>query len=111
MPVVYHAARKIAEAAAHAGYAAAAADLAGVRHHLHHALNCLAGPNGTGFDAKEMNPCANAGSGAIADTSDASKKRDLQGVAGDLTAAIAETDLANAKAAATKAANMLKAAE
>ncbi len=49
---------EIVNATEHAGYAAAAADIAGVHAHLHHALNCLVGPGGNGFDAKELNPCA-----------------------------------------------------
>src|SRR6476646_9621049 len=61
-------------AATHAGLAAGASDLAGVHTHLHHALNCLVGPGGNGFDAKEMNPCAQSGKGAIPDTTDATKK-------------------------------------
>ena len=51
--------------------AAQATDLNTVHMHLHHALNCLVGPNGKGFDAKEMNPCAHAGNAdnTIDDTS------------------------------------------
>jgi len=102
---------EIVQAEAHAGYAAAAADIAGVHHHLHHALNCLVGPSGTGFDAKEMNPCANAGNGAIPDASDTAKKASLQAAADEITAALAETNETKAKADATKADAMLKAAE
>ena len=43
----------------------------GVQAHLHHTLNCLVGPGGDGFDAKQMNPCAQAGNGAIPDAKDA----------------------------------------
>ena len=62
---------EIVTAGTHAGLAAGSADLAGVHSHLHHALNCLVGPNGTGFDAKELNPCAQNGHGAIPDSADA----------------------------------------
>ncbi|HEY4124775.1 MAG TPA: hypothetical protein VGM36_09185, partial [Rhizomicrobium sp.] len=65
---------EIVTAETHAGLAAKATTLDGVHMHLHHALNCLAGPNGAGYDAKQMNPCANSGNGAIADTTDAAKK-------------------------------------
>jgi len=102
---------EIVQAQTHAGLAAAASGIDGVHQHLHHALNCLVGPNGTGYDAKEMNPCANAGNGAIPDTTDAAKKKALQAAADQLSSAIAETDEARAKAGATKAADMLKAAE
>ena len=57
--------RKSSTPTEHAGYAAAAADIAGVHAHLHHALNCLVGPGGNGFDAKEINPCAHAGNGSF----------------------------------------------
>ena len=55
---------EIVNAETHAGLAAKGTDLAAVHMHLHHTLNCLVGPSGAGFDAKEINPCANAGSGA-----------------------------------------------
>jgi len=51
----------------HAGLAAGSGDIAMVHAHLHHTLNCLVGPGGAGFDANQMNPCANAGHGAIPD--------------------------------------------
>jgi hypothetical protein len=102
---------EVVQAETHAGLAAKADTLDGVHQHLHHALNCVVGPKGTGYDAKEMNPCANAGNGAMPDTTDAAKKKSLQAAADELTAAIAMTDEAKAKAGATKAATMLKAAE
>jgi hypothetical protein len=102
---------EIVQAETHAGLAAQAGSLEGVHQHLHHALNCLVGPAGNGFDAKEMNPCANAGNGAIPDTTDAAKKTALQSAADQLSTSIAETDADKAKQGATKAADMLKAAE
>lgn len=102
---------EVVQAETHAGLAEKASDITGVHQHLHHALNCLVGPKGDGYDAKEMNPCANAGSGAIPDTTDAAKKKALQAAADQLSSSIAETDETKAKAGATKAAGMLKAAE
>jgi hypothetical protein len=102
---------EIVQAQTHAGLAASASDITGVHQHMHHALNCLVGPNGTGYDSKEMNPCANAGKGAIPDTTDAARKTALQAVVDQLTSGIAETDAAKAKAVATKAAGMLKAVQ
>lgn len=93
----------------HANLAAAAADINGVHMHQHHALNCLVGPNGSGFDAKELNPCANAGRGAIPDATDAAKKKSLAAAADKLRAGIASSDLKTAQQAATDAATMLKA--
>ena len=93
----------------HANLAASAADINGVHMHQHHALNCLVGPNGNGFDGKELNPCANAGRGAIPDASDAAKKKSLEAAADKLRAGIAASDLKVAQQAATDAAAMLKA--
>src|ERR1700687_3076084 len=39
----------------HATLAAEGSDIAGVHMHLHHAINCLVGPGGRGYDAKQMN--------------------------------------------------------
>ena len=96
-------------AATHAGLAAQAADIGGVHTHLHHALNCLVGPGGVGFDAKELNPCVNAGNGAISDTTDAAKKASLEAAANTTRAGLAATDLTTAKKAATDAETALKA--
>src|ERR1700741_3776045 len=54
----------------HAEYAGEAAAIAEVHAHLHHALNCIVGPGGNGFDSHEMNPCAGSGNGIIPDTAD-----------------------------------------
>jgi hypothetical protein len=99
---------EVVNAETHAGLAAQATDLDGVHTHLHHALNCLVGPNGAGFDAKQMNPCANSGNGAIPDTTDAAKKKSLEAAADKARSGIAATDLAAAKKDATATAAMLK---
>ncbi len=98
---------EIVNAGVHAGLAVGSADIAGVHTHLHHALNCLVGPGGNGFAANEMNPCAQAGSGAIPDTADATKKSALEAAAAEARAGIAATDLAAAKKAATDVKAML----
>ncbi len=102
---------EIVNAETHAGLAAKAADLDGVHMHLHHTLNCLVGPGGTGFDAKQMNPCANSGNGAIPDTADAAKRKSLEAAAAKATSGIAQANLASAQKDATEAAAMLKADE
>src|SRR5262249_18436657 len=88
----------------HASLAAQAGDIGTVHMHLHHALNCLVGPGGTGFDAKELNPCANAGGGAIPDTADMAKKTKLQAAADKAKSGIAATELKAAQKAAGEAA-------
>lgn len=94
---------EITNAATHAGLAAQAADLNGVHMHMHHALNCLVGPGGDGFDAKQMNPCAQSGNGAIPDEMDAAKKAKLTTAKGQLIQGIAATDLKAAQSAAASA--------
>ena len=97
-----------ATASNHAGLAAQAADMNGVRMHLHHVLNCLVGPGGNGFDAAPGNPCANAGGGAIPQTADAAQKTKLETAATRVRAAIANNDVAATKMAATEVSAMLK---
>jgi len=99
---------EIVNADEHAGYAAIASSMGEVQAHLHHALNCLVGPGGNGFDAKQMNPCAQSGKGAIPDTADAKKKAALEAAAAKAREALAETDMAKAKKAAGDVEAMLK---
>ena len=103
------AAGEIVTAATHADLAAKASDLAGTQMHLHHALNCLVGPGGAGFDPKNMNPCANSGAGAIPDTTDAAKKAALEAAANTARSGLAATDLKVAQKDAADAATALKA--
>jgi hypothetical protein len=98
---------EIMNARMHAGLAAQASSLAMVQTHLHHTLNCLVGPNGKGFDAKELNPCASDGSGAISDEADAAKKKALQAAADKASAAMADSDVATAQKDASSVATML----
>ena len=102
---------EIVTAETHAGLAAKATALDGVHMHLHHAVNCLVGANGKGFDAKQLNPCAHNGNGAIPDTADAAKKARLQAAVDKAESGIAATDLATAQKAATDTEAMLKAEE
>src|SRR5215470_8663610 len=105
MPLAAYAdaASETVTAQTHADLAAHAADLAGVHMHLHHAVNCLVGPAGAGFDAKEINPCANAGNGAIPDTTDAGRKKQLQDAVAKAESGIAATQLPVAAKAASDA--------
>ncbi|MDE2134215.1 MAG: hypothetical protein KGM97_00665 [Alphaproteobacteria bacterium] len=88
---------EIVGAAKHADLATQAHDLAAVRMHLHHALNCLVGPRGAGFYVHATNPCAKAGHGAIPDSNDAQTKATLEAAAAKARAGIAESDIAIAK--------------
>lgn len=107
-PALADAASETVTAATHADLAAQSADIKGVHTHLHHVLNCLVGPSGTGFDAKELNPCANAGKGAIPDTTDAAKQKPLNAAADKARAGIMAADLKTAQADARDASALLK---
>ena len=100
---------EIATAATHATPASQAGAIDGVHMHLHHTLNCLVGPSDTRFDAKQVNPCAGSGNGAIPDETDAAKKKALQSAADMAGSGLAAADLAKAQKAATDTATALKA--
>lgn len=95
----------------HAGFAAKAGTLQAVHMHLHHAVNCLVGPSGAGFDSTNMNPCAKAGNGAIPDSTDASEKAKLQAAVETAQQGIASTDLASAQKDAQQTVNQLNSAQ
>jgi hypothetical protein len=104
------AAKEVSVAEQHAGYAANATLLATAHVHLHHTVNCLVGPNGQGFDAKELNPCNGLGAGAIPDATDPAKKQVLQQALAKAEAGLAAGDLAAAKENAAAAEALLKGA-
>jgi hypothetical protein len=89
-------AAELTTASTHAGFAAKAPGIDMVHMHLHHVVNCLVGPSGTGFDATNANPCAKAGNGAIPDAS-AAQKAKLQMALTQANAGLAATDLAAAQ--------------
>jgi len=68
---------EIATAAIHAGLSAESTTLQVAHMHLHHTLNCLVGPTGTGFNSSYFNPCAHLGHGAIPDSGNSSSLSDL----------------------------------
>jgi hypothetical protein len=102
------AAKEAATAEQHAGYAAAGKDIAAVHQHLQHAVNCLIGPKGAGFDAKEANPCKDMGDGAVPDTADATHKAALLEACKKAASGVKENDLAAAQKTAGEVVAMLK---
>lgn len=88
--------KEVSTAADHAGYAAASTTIAAAHMHLHHTINCLVGPTGTGFDANEMDPCMGQGDGAIKDTTDAAKQQMLNAAVTKAEAGLATDDLPTA---------------
>jgi hypothetical protein len=101
-------AQEAAAAEMHAGLAAKSATIEQVHMHLHHTVNCLVGPKGQGFDAKEANPCQKLGDGAIPDTTDAAAKAKLTSGLAKAQAGLKSEDLAAAQKAATEAQAALK---
>jgi len=96
------AATQIQTAAQHAQFASQATDLKMAQAHLHHTLNCLAGPKGHGFDKKAENPCADQGNGAIPDETDATTKKSLEHIAASIRTALRGKDLDKVKEDAGK---------
>lgn len=93
-------------AAEHAGYAAGSDGIDSVHAHLHHALNCLVGPNGEGFDGSFGYPCDGMGDGAVND-SDMENQTTYLDAAKQVQAGIATDDLVEAQQAAVEAGNTL----
>lgn len=89
--------KEISAAADHAGYAANASDINGVHMHLHHTINCLEGPKGADFSAKDVNPCASLGNGAIPDSTDEPTTSALNDALTSAKAGLAATDFDKAK--------------
>jgi len=102
---------ELSTAQTHAGMAATQADIAMAHKHLQHAINCLVGPAGKGFDAAAGNPCGKAGAGAIPDSSDAAVKAKLQTIADSAAPGLTTTDLAAAQKAAQSTADAIAAAK
>jgi len=94
---------EITNAQTHANLAAQSGTINAVHTHMHHALNCLVGPAGEGFDAAQMNPCAKVGAGAIPDSTNAGQKTKLEAAKAQLVQGIAATDLKAAQDAANSA--------
>ena len=88
---------EISNARTHANNAVNAPTIEAVHTHMHHAINCLAGEKGEGYDASQMNPCQNAGNGAIVDETDAAKKAKLESARSTLMKGLTEMDLKTAQ--------------
>jgi hypothetical protein len=111
LPALADEAQELSIASTHAGLAGKAAAIDGVHMHLHHALNCLVGPAGMGFDTGNANPCGKAGNGAIPDSTDAAQKTKLAAAVEKAQAGIAATDLADAQKDAADTAAAIDAAK
>jgi hypothetical protein len=96
---------EINTAHAHALMAQGATSVAMAHTHLHHVINCLVGPNGSGFDASAGTPCKGQGNGAIPDSaSDHALQAKLESALGDAQAGLKSDSLAAVQQDAGKAA-------
>lgn len=103
------AAKQAGIASAHAGMALGATELKVAHMHLHHVINCLVGPDGKAFDAKQANPCKGVGQGAIVDArGDASTEAQLHAALADAQSGLAATTLDGAHADAQKTLDALQ---
>lgn len=94
---------EITTAATHAGFASKSGTIKMVHTHMHHAINCLVGPGGNGFDTAALDPCKNSGHGAIPDTIDAGKRTQLEKIAAELRAGLKDNTLSSAQKTAADA--------
>jgi hypothetical protein len=101
-------AKEISIAADQASAAAAGADIKTIRGHLHETINCLVGPKGDWFDAKQPNPCQGLGNGAIPETTDAAKTETLHAAFVKARAGLTAHLPADARAIAAEVATLLK---
>ncbi len=102
---------ELSTAQTHAGMASTQTDIAMAQKHLQHAVNCLVGPGGAGFDAAAGNPCGKAGNGAIPDSTDAAQKAKLTTIAANAKTAVGSSDLAAVTKAAKSTADAVAAAK
>lgn len=103
--------KEVATAIQHAGYAKSAKNLKGVHMHLHHALNCLEGPHGSGFNSHFMDPCKGMGNGAISDSQGKTKRQVLMDAASEAKRGIQEKSLPMARKDAGEVQSILKKSE
>lgn len=100
--------KEIATAVQHAGFAARSDNIEGVHKHLHHAINCLVGPDGRAFDAHAMNPCKGLGNGAIPDAASTTQKQALKAALKEAEAGLKDNDLLSARKSASLTAAILR---
>lgn len=102
---------EISTAHAHALMAHGANSVAMAHTHLHHVINCLVGPQGTGFDASAGDPCKGKGNGALPDSSgNQALHGKLRMALHDAQAGLKSDSLATVQQDARKAAAALQAA-
>lgn len=100
---------EISTAHTHAMYAKDATSVAVAQVHMHHVINCLVGPKGSGYDAKQADPCKGQGDGALPDSaSDNALHAKLESALADAQAGLKAESLAAVHQDADKAAAALQ---
>jgi len=103
--------KEINTAHAHAVMAQSADTVKMSHTHLHHVINCLAGPDGKAFDPNAANPCKGQGNGAIPDSQgNADLQGKLQSALADAKSGLQADSLKAIHQNAAEAAGALKAA-
>lgn len=108
------AAGQLQTARQHAGFAAGSEVLSGALDHLAHTVNCLEGQRGANYNARALNPCQGQGNGIIPDLQadsgrmGAARALELAREADRMAVeALKVTELARAKSAASRVAELL----
>jgi hypothetical protein len=106
------ASQELDTAVTHADQAKSAKDISAVHEHLHEVLNCLVGPQGSGYDSGISNPCQRMGRGAVLDVEQGSDETRLINDAIDQAkSALNDQDVDSAKSTSKAVLNDLEQAE
>ncbi|MEJ2061060.1 MAG: hypothetical protein P8Y64_11350 [Gammaproteobacteria bacterium] len=104
--------QEISTAIEHAGFASQVKSTDKVHLHLHHVVNCLVGPQGSGFYAKAGDPCKGMGNGALNDLMGQSMVRnELESALHEAKTGLNENSFSAAHMTAMKVEKTLKAAK
>ncbi|HKJ88475.1 MAG TPA: hypothetical protein VKA48_08205 [Gammaproteobacteria bacterium] len=107
-----NAGKEISTAIEHANFATQMKQEKKVKMHLHHVVNCLAGPKGRGFNSDFENPCKGMGNGALKDAKGNSKaEKDLKQAFDKAQSGITAHNYKSAHQAAAKVEKKLKSAK
>ncbi len=100
--------QQVSTAHAHALMAQSATTVPAAHTHLQHVINCLVGPDGSGFDAAAGTPCKGQGNGALKDSAgNSGLQAKLKTALADAQSGLASDSLDTVQQDAAKAAGAL----
>ncbi len=100
--------QEVSTAHAHALLAQGQTTVTAAHTHLHHVINCLVGPDGSGFNAAAGNPCKGQGNGALKDSANnAALQEKLKSALADARSGLKSDSLNTVQQDAAKAAAAL----